>query len=48
MDIGASEKKAKILHIKNLYAFDLICRKKKFREALELFKELETGWMLRI
>ena len=43
MNATDSEKKEKVEQIKNLYAFDLICRKKKFEEALKLFTELDTG-----
>ena len=43
MEGSESEKQKKILEIKNLYAFDLICRKKKFEEALDLFTEIGTG-----
>lgn len=43
MDAPDVEKKKKVTQIKNLHAFDMICRKKKFEEALRLFTELDTG-----
>ena len=46
MDASEGEKKKKIMQIKNLYAFDLICRRKKFEDAFSLFTELDTGEML--
>ncbi len=38
----SSEKQKKIAQIKNLFAFDLFC-KKKFKEAVTIFMELGTG-----
>ena len=43
MEGSETEKQKKVMEIKTLYAFDLICRKKKFEEALDLFTEIGTG-----
>ena len=41
---GSDKDKERTTHeIENLYAFDLMFRKKKFEEALYLFTKLDTG-----